>query len=359
MSPPAPGPARALGPPLDPQRDPPLDPQRDPTLDPQRDLQRDPPLGPPRDPLLDPPRDRLLGPIPDAPLEESVRPPSPYRLPLHRSADGTVQPRGSALVRYFVLDGAPVAVSAWQPRTREVRLRAAPAPAAGQPIAGESELRQAVARLRFALGVDADLTEFHRRFARDRLLGPVIRRAPHLRPARQPSPWEAFAWAVAGQLIEARRAAAICRAIVARWGPAGPGGLRDAPSPEAIAARAPAELESVDLSGPRSVALRRAAAAVAAGRIDPADPADDARLLRIPEIGQWTVQCLGLFGRGEPDALPAGDLAYLKLVGALLGLGRRAETPEVEQFFEPYRPWRGLAGTYLRSAHRSLDGWRG
>ena len=53
---------------------------------------------------------------------------------------------------------------------------------------------------------------------------------------------------------------------------------------------------------------------------------------------------LGLFGRGEPDSLPAGDLAYVKLVGSLAGLGRRATVEEVEEYFAPYAPFRGLAG---------------
>jgi len=86
---------------------------------------------------------------------------------------------------------------------------------------------------------------------------------------------------------------------------------------------------------------------IAAGRCDPGERRADARLLRIPEIGPWTVQCLGLFGRGDPDSLPAGDLIYLKHVGRLARLGRRASVEEVEEFFAPYAPFRGLAATWL------------
>lgn len=73
----------------------------------------------------------------------------------------------------------------------------------------------------------------------------------------------------------------------------------------------------------------------------------------MPQIGPWTVQCLGLFGRGEPDSLPAGDLGYVKLVGRLSGEGRRATIPEVEEFYAPYEPYRGLVGALtLAGLHR-------
>ena len=96
-----------------------------------------------------------------------------------------------------------------------------------------------------------------------------------------------------------------------------------------------------------------AATAVARGHCDIASPDSDARLLAIPEIGPWTIQCLGLSGRGDPDSLPAGDLGYIKLVGHLAHLGRRATVPEVEEFYAPYEPYRGLVGSLtLAGLHR-------
>ncbi len=127
--------------------------------------------------------------------------------------------------------------------------------------------------------------------------------------------------------------------------------LRDVPSAQLIAARSPAELAAVDLSPARALAMIRAAREVCEGRVDPARADHDRRLLAIREIGPWTLQCLGLYGRGEPDSLPAGDLGYIKLVGRLAGLGRRATIEEVEEFFRPYEPYRGLAGDLMLSAH--------
>jgi 3-methyladenine DNA glycosylase/8-oxoguanine DNA glycosylase len=207
--------------------------------------------------------------------------------------------------------------------------------------------------MRFALGVDDDLRPFYDRFKSDPLIGPALRRRPWLRPRRRPWPWEALAWAITAQLIESGRALEIQRRIVRRRGarlelPAREGRrpllLHDVPGAEAVSRLAPAELAAMDLAPARAMALVRCAREVASGRVDLWNPAGDRRLLAIREIGPWTVQCLGLNGRGDPDSLPVGDLAYVKLVGRLGGLGRRATVEEVEELFAPYAPFRGLAG---------------
>jgi 3-methyladenine DNA glycosylase/8-oxoguanine DNA glycosylase len=297
-------------------------------------------------------------------LEVEVRPPSPYRLPAYGGEDGVMRAERGILNRLLHVDGRPVLVRAWEPDRDRVVVRAealdpgdvrVPGPAAQGPeaVAGPAELELAVERMRFALGVDDDLAEFYRRFRRDSLLGPLLRRRPDLRPRRRPWPWEALAWAVVKQLIETGRAARIQRRMVGRWGlrlGAERGGLRDVPTADLIAGRAPVELESMGLALKRAIALRAVAGDIASGRCDLATLAADRRLLSVREIGPWTVQCLGLFGRGDPDALPAGDLMYLELVGRLARLGRRATVEEVEEFFAPYAPFRGLAATWSMTA---------
>ncbi len=301
-------------------------------------------------------------------LEVEVRPPSPFRLG-RGSTDRTLRVERGVATRLLTIDRAPVLARAWMRGPGRVAFRAegvdpavltVPVPCEELRAAGRPELQTAIERLRFALGVDEDMAAFHQRFRRDPLVGPIIRRRPDFRPGRRPWPWEALAAAVCGQLIEASRAATIERRIVGRWGArlggSGRGALRDAPPAALIAGRAPAELQSMDLSGGRSIALRKLALDVARGRSDVADPADDARLLAVPEIGPWTVQCLALFGRGEADALPAGDLGYIKLVGRLAGLGRRATVAEVEEFYAPYAPYRGLVGSLtLAGLHRAVS----
>jgi len=295
-------------------------------------------------------------------VEVEVRPSSPFRLG-RGSSDGTLRVHGRVATRLLRVEGAPVLVRAWEPGAGRLKLRAEPldpraltvsSVAAEQPRrAGREQLGLAIERLRFALGVDEDLGEFHRRFRRDPLVGPLIRRLPAHRPLRKPWPWEALATAVVGQLIESDRAARIERRIIGRWGARlgeGRAALRDVPTAATIAGRAPAELASMDLAPVRAAALRRVALEVANGRCAIADPSADRRLLAISQIGPWTVQCLRLFGRGEMDSLPAGDLAYIKLVGHLAGLGRRATVPEVEEFYAPYEPYRGLVATLTLAA---------
>src|SRR5437016_13914624 len=137
-------------------------------------------------------------------------------------------------------EGRPVTVTAW-PTSAAVRLRAE-APARESAVWG-------LERMRFALGLDHDVTAFQRCFRRDPLLGPVIRRKPWVRPQRRPEPFEALAWAITEQMIEAERAARIQRTLTWRYGRRSScGTLRGAPSATELARRCQPELQACDLS---------------------------------------------------------------------------------------------------------------
>jgi DNA-3-methyladenine glycosylase II len=302
-------------------------------------------------------------PGPGGSLVVEVQPPSPYRFATGRFPDGVARSRDRVYERFLHVSGRPVLTRAWQlPGTECVAIAALPAPSAWlvdgeHEAATEADLETAIARVRHALAVDDDLTPFHRRFARDPLLGPLIRRMPWYRVRRCPNLWEAFAWAVTAQLIESDRAMLIQRRIVRRWGTqlsfAGRSRpLDDVPGPEVVAGLAPAELVACDLAPKRAIALIKAARDIGAGRSDLRDKTRDARLSAISEIGPWTMQCLALRGRGDLDSLPAGDLTYLLLVGHLANLGRRATIAEVEEFYAPYEPYRGLAGMLTLVGYR-------
>jgi DNA-3-methyladenine glycosylase II len=281
-------------------------------------------------------------------VRTEVRPAWPLRLP-PAGRDGVLRRRGAVLERLLHVEGEAVVVRAAQPAPSRIVL--------GAWAQGAEAAREALARMRRALGVDDDLRAFAERFRWDPLIGPSVRRTPGLRVARRPVAFEALAWAVCEQLIELERAQAIQRRIVRALGARCPDtGLRDVPGPAALAGCAPALLESFGLAGHRARALVRCAREVAAGRVD-LDGADHerawTRLRRLPGVGAWTVECLALHGQGRLDQVPAGDLSLRKLVGRLRSGGdpaARVEEDEVRAFFAPYAPWGGLAAAHALRA---------
>ena len=282
-------------------------------------------------------------------LRVEVRTPWCYRLPRFAGLDRLTQIRGGVVHRLLHHGETPV----------HVRVAALSSDRVLFGARSESTVAAAwaIERMRRALGVDQDLRPFHARFASDPLIGAAVRRDPGLRVLGRPEPFEALAWAITEQLIEAERAAVIQRRLTARFGRrCAETGLRDSPTAAVLADQAPALLRSFDLSEGRSLALIKVAREVASGRVDLLDDDHETgwkRLRAIRGIGSWTVQCLALRGQGRLDQIPAGDLAYLKLVGRLTSGGdpwARATEQQVEEFFAPYAPWAGLAGAYaLRS----------
>ena len=238
-----------------------------------------------------------------------------FALPLRNGLDGLTRVRGGVLHRLVHAGDVPVLVRAAQLSPDRVLFGAS---------AGDRESAEwGIERMRAALGIDFDLSGFYERFRFDPLIGPSVRGSPGLRPYGKPDPFEALAWAICEQLIEFSRACAIQRRLIHRlgrrceWSP-----YRDSPSAATLAAQAPALLESMDLSAGRALTLVRAAREVASGRVDlfSADHEPGWRRLRaIRGIGSWTIQMLALTGQGRLDQLPAGDLAYIKLVGRLVG----------------------------------------
>ncbi len=287
-------------------------------------------------------------------LRLEVRPAWVFRLPRRGGLDGLTRVGGGVLSRLLHLRGAPVVVRVAQLGADRVLF--------GARARDRATAEWGIARMRLALGIDQDLRAFHERFRFDPLIGRALRTDPGLRVAGRADPFEALAWAICEQLVEFERAVAIQRALVWRLGArCRRTGLRDSPPADVLARQAPALLASFDLSPGRALALVRAAREVAAGRVDLHQPEHETgwRSLRaIRGIGSWTVQMLALTGQGRLDQLPAGDLAYLKLVGRLRAGDpwARVTEDEVASFFEPYAPWSGLAGLYALRA-RAVRGY--
>jgi 3-methyladenine DNA glycosylase/8-oxoguanine DNA glycosylase len=201
-----------------------------------------------------------------------------------------------------------------------------------------------IALMRFQLAVDDDTTEFVRRFRRDPLLGPSIRELTGLRPVRLPTVAQAVLRAICGQLIDARRARAIERAVIRTCG-------WPVPTREAIGRLSPAELRRLGLATHRGSALVRLCRTVDLERLRELPiEAVEARLLRERGFGPWSLGVVALEGLGSYRHGLVGDLSLVKLCSALRG--RWVELSETAELLAPYEEWAGLAGVYL------LAGWK-
>jgi 3-methyladenine DNA glycosylase/8-oxoguanine DNA glycosylase len=251
-------------------------------------------------------------------IEATVRARGPYSLRLSARRDEFRTP----------LPGGGEAV-AWQRRDGSLLVRA--------PDEAGLEL------VRFMLALDDDHTEFVRRFRADPLLGRSIRNLHGLRPLRLPTVAQAVLRAICGQLIQARRARAIERAVIRACGEA-------APTRERIGAFSPAELRRLGLATQRASALVRLCRTVDLERLRTLPiEAVEARLLRERGFGPWSLGVVALQGLGSYRHGLVGDLSLVKLQSALKG--RWVELEETAELLEPYEEWAGLAGVYL------LRGW--
>lgn len=290
-------------------------------------------------------------------VRREVRPRWTFRLSRRVGLDRVARIRGGVLHRLLHRGEEPVAIRVAQLSADRVLF--------GARANSRDVAEWGIERMRGALGIDQDLRPFYERFRFDPLIGAAVRADPGLRVAGRPDPFEALVWAVCEQLIEYERAAVIQRRLVARLGRrCAVTSLADSPPPAVVAAQAPALLASFDLTETRALVLIRVAREVASGRVDLLNPDHERgwrRLRQIRGVGRWTLQTMALTGQGRLDQLPAGDLAYLKLVGRLRngpahpawagGPSTRATEAEVEDFFAPYAPWAGLAGLHaLRGA---------
>ena len=204
---------------------------------------------------------------------------------------------------------------------------------------------QGLERMRFVLGLDDDHSEFLRRFADDRYLAAPIRYLRGFRPVRLATVAHALLRAVAGQLIEARRARAIERRIVRAVG-AEAWGLHAPPTASALGRLAPAELQRLGLSARKAATLVRVCREIDLERLHGLETAAvSTRLERERGLGPWSVGVVFLEGLGRFDRGLVADLGLIKLCSALSG--RWADGADTEELLAPYGEWQGLASVYL------------
>jgi 3-methyladenine DNA glycosylase/8-oxoguanine DNA glycosylase len=273
-------------------------------------------------------------------LETALRPAPPYSLAasVRMRSDATRVWRDGVLTVVYEADGRPAVA--------RVRQRAD----ATLAVCLESEAPEAaLAHLRFMLAADDDHSEFLRRFADDRVLGPLLRAHRGLRPLRVATVTHALLKAVCGQLIQAK-AARLLEGKLLRHAGVPYGGLHLPPTRETFRRFSVAELESLGLVARKANALVRLSRELDLERLRLASsPYVASRLERERGLGPWSAAMVALHGLGRFDLGLVGDLGLIKLCGEIRG--RRAEAEDTRDLLAPYGEWAGLASVYL------LAGW--
>ena len=266
-------------------------------------------------------------------VEDLVRPRGPFSLreSARLAGDATRRFDGRVLVGLFEVDGRLERAACWQETGGAVALRAL----------SESGLEQ----LKAVLPLDADHSEFLRRFADDELLGKTIHELRGKRPLRLGTVTHALLRAICGQLIESRRARKIEFRLIRETSPTD-GVMFAPPRPEAFSAFAPAVLQRRGLSARKAATLVRLCRTLDIERLREVASAGAAqRLERERGLGPWSVGVIGIEGLGCYDFGMVGDLGLIKLCAALLG--RRAEPEDTAELLSRYGEWQGLASVYL------------
>jgi len=201
-----------------------------------------------------------------------------------------------------------------------------------------------IERIRAMFDLNADWATIARTLRADPAFVPLIHSHPGL---RVPGCWNGFelaTHAILEQRLGTRKAATLAGQLVREFGEpfCQTHGLTHLfPSPEVLAE---ANLENVGMPRAQADAIRALARAVRDGQINFEKVLDSsafvARLSEIPGIGEWPTQAVAMRALREPDAFPSADRGLAHPLAL-------ANSNELEQRSQAWRPWRAYAAIYL------------
>ncbi len=273
-------------------------------------------------------------------VERVVRPAGPYSLTLctRHATDATRAVHDGVLATTLRVAERVELGRAWQRHDGRIVLQA--------------ETDGGIEALRFLLGMDADHTEFLRRFRNDPLIGETIRRLPGMRQLRLPTVAQSLLRALCGQLIDSRRARALEYAVVRAATPLVGAGLHAPPTSADLAGLVPARLRALGLHARRGATLVRVCGELDLERLHRLGTAEVCIWVeRQRGLGPWSAAVVCLEGLGRHERGLVGDLGLVKLMSDLRG--RWVEAHETIELLEPYGEWAGLGGIYLMLGYRS------
>ena len=226
---------------------------------------------------------------------------------------------------------------------REVRI----APAAGgvqvEPL--DATIEPVVRTL---LGLEFDLTAFHRFAQGDRILGETVRSFPGFRPPLAPDPFEALVSSITAQQVSLHSAFAVRSRLIDRFGEAAEHAVAF-PTRERVAQASEAELTALGFSRRKAeyvLGLARADLDFAALAALPDDDVKT-RITSLRGLGEWSADWFLARHLARPEAWPAGDLGLRKVVLAFY-----PEVTDVRAAGVRFQPFQNLSAHFLLLALR-------
>ena len=257
--------------------------------------------------------------------------------------------------RVLVIGKSPVAVAVRQTRRGdrpeiEVRITAT----RPQPL--KAEVAAIVTRM---LGLDRDLSDFYRLARGDAHLRELADHLRGMKPVRYATVFEAFANAVACQLVSLSAGMHVLNRLTEAFGIVGEvnnaaASMRSFPPAAAIAHSNPDALRALGLSRQKGEYL----IGLAQLAIDPKDrdfasigQLDDddaiARLSKIRGVGRWTAEYVMLRGFGRINIFPGDDVGGRNKLFEWLGMGDTPTYDSVGRMLERWHPYGGLIYLHL------------
>jgi 3-methyladenine DNA glycosylase/8-oxoguanine DNA glycosylase len=171
-----------------------------------------------------------------------------------------------------------------------------------------------------------------------------------------PTGFDGLAWAIIGQQVNVKFAAALRREVVAHGEAIE--NMRAHPRAERVAQMDVKDLTSRRFSRSKAEYLIGAAQQVAEGKLDPetldegSAVAAEKTLTAIRGIGTWTARYMLLRGAGFADCAPAGDSALATALQRLERLPERPDAKQTEMLMRDFSPHRSLATAHLWASLR-------
>jgi DNA-3-methyladenine glycosylase II len=256
--------------------------------------------------------------------------------------------------RVLVLGGEPVAIEVSQVRAGARPQVEVVAHARSRASAIRDGVAAAVTRM---LGLEHDLEPFYRIARSDGVLAAMAERGRGMKPPRFASIFEAFANAVACQLVSLSAGLHVLNRVSDAYGAAVEvegAAMRSFAQPSRLVRASEDDLRALGMSRAKGRYLidlaRRALDAsdpdfASIGTLADADAA--ARMCAMRGVGRWTAEYVLLRGFGRLNVFPGDDVGGQNHLRAWLGINRKLDHSGVSELLRRWHPYEGLIYLHL------------